>query len=130
MIWIYSVLKKGVHPGSAGQGITRKCHNHRPASRGRNTDSHKTPRTQLTLLFCGALTISADPDQTSQNVASVQGLHCVPTECSMKLRIKMKKTPPKNPYNGNGLVQLIPIGNSIRLKWVKTKQPMLSSSAR
>ena len=35
---------------------------------------------------------SADPDQTPQSVASDQGLHCLLTECSIKIRIKMKNT--------------------------------------
>ena len=33
----------------------------------------------------------------------------------------MKKNPPNNPLNGNGLVQLTTVGNSIRLKWVKSE---------
>ena len=42
-----------------------------------------------------------------QRVASDQGLHCLLTECS------------NNPQNGNRLVHLIRMGNSIQLKWVK-----------
>ena len=44
------------------------------------------------------------------NAASDQDLHCL---------LSCEKIPPKNPYNGNGLVQLIKLGNSIRIKWVK-----------
>ena len=34
---------------------------------------------------------SADSDQTPQNAASDQGLHCLLTEISIQNRIKMKK---------------------------------------
>ena len=38
--------------------------------------------------FCGTCANSVDPDQTPQNVASDQGLHCLLTECSVKILIK------------------------------------------
>ena len=40
--------------------------------------------------FCG--TNSADPDKMSQNVAYDRGLHCLLTECSTKILIKMENT--------------------------------------
>ena len=33
-----------------------------------------------------------DPDQTPPNAASDQGFHCLLTECSIKIGIKMKNT--------------------------------------
>ena len=40
----------------------------------------------------GHLTNSADPDQTPQNAASDQGLHCLLIDCSIRILIKMKNT--------------------------------------
>ena len=49
----------------------------------------------LTLLtwkpVMGSWTNSADPDQTPHNVASDQGLHCLPTGFSIKSRVKATK---------------------------------------
>ena len=42
------------------------------------------------ILFVGYAN-SADPDQTPQSAASDQGLHCLLTECSIKIRIKNEK---------------------------------------
>ena len=53
----------------------------------------------------------------AHNVASDQGLHCLLTECSIKICIK-GKNPFNNPKNRIRLVQLIIVGNYIRLKWV------------
>ena len=39
---------------------------------------------------------SAEPDQTPQNAASEQGLHCLLTECSIKVR---KTAKIRNQYN-------------------------------
>ena len=63
---------------------------------------------------------SADPDQTPQNATSDQDVHCLLTNCSIKIRIKMENTT-QHPLKRNGLVQLISKRNSIRLKckWVK-----------
>ena len=33
-----------------------------------------------------------NPDQMAQYAASDQGLHCLHTECSIKIQIKMKNT--------------------------------------
>ena len=41
--------------------------------------------------FCGTLANSAKPDQTSQNAASDQGLHCLQTEISFKILYKNEK---------------------------------------
>ena len=49
-----------------------------------------------------------------QNAASDQGLHCLLTDCSIKIQIKMKKISPHNILNGHGLLQLIREGNWIR----------------
>ena len=54
-----------------------------------------------------------------QNAVSDQDLHCFLSEYSMNFLIKKKNILPNNPYNRNGLVQLIKVGNFIRLKWVK-----------
>ena len=35
--------------------------------------------------FCGTYANNADPDQTLQNAASDQGLHCLLTESSIKI---------------------------------------------
>ena len=59
--------------------------------------------------------MGADPDQKSQ---SDQSLHRLLAECSIKIRVK-RKMPPNNTYNGNGLVQLIRVGNYILLEWAK-----------
>ena len=61
---------------------------------------------------------SADPDQTPQQAASDQGLHSSLTECSIKFQLKIKEIPPNSRLNGNGLAQLITVGNSIRNKRV------------
>ena len=37
-------------------------------------------------------TASADPEQTPQNMASDQGLHCLLTECPIKMLLKMKNS--------------------------------------
>ena len=55
------------------------------------------------------------------NVASDQGLHCLITEFSIGNLNKNVIIPPSTPYNQNGLVQLIRLGMSIRLKWVKNE---------
>ena len=41
------------------------------------------------VLFVGYRQNSADPDQTPQNMASDQGLHCLLTVCSIKFKIKI-----------------------------------------
>ena len=46
------------------------------------------------VLFVGHRQTTADPDQTQQNGASDQGLHCLLTECSIKNLVKMKEVPP------------------------------------
>ena len=56
-----------------------------------------------------------------QNAASDQGLQCLLTICSTKFYSKMKNTT-IYPYNGNVMVHLKSMGNSIRLKWVNTIQ--------
>ena len=37
------------------------------------------------VLFCGTKANRADPDQTPLNAASDKGLHCLLTECSIKI---------------------------------------------
>ena len=70
-----------------------------------------------------------EPDQTPQNVASDQGLHCLLTECSIKIRKKMKNTT-QQALTRNGLVQLIRMGKSIWFKWVKQdKENYVDSSS-
>ena len=56
------------------------------------------------ILFVGHRQTSklVDLNQTPQNAVSDHGLHCLLTECSFE-RIQMKKIPPNNAYNGNGL---------------------------
>ena len=44
--------------------------------------------------FSGTYANSTDPDQTPQNVASDQDLHCLSTKCFIKICIKKKKIPP------------------------------------
>ena len=41
--------------------------------------------------FCGTKENNADPDQTPQNEVSDEGLHCLLTESSIRILIKMKK---------------------------------------
>ena len=58
---------------------------------------------------------SAAPDQTPQNAASDQVLHCLLTECSIKIWIKLyKKIPPNNPRRwmdwSNSYGSEIPLG--------------------
>ena len=57
--------------------------------------------------FYGTSANNAEPDQTSQFAAFDQVLHCLLTECS--IRIQMKSTI-QQPLNGNGLVHLIKSG--------------------
>ena len=57
------------------------------------------------------------PDVTPQNAASHLGLFYLLTGNSSKNEIIMKKTPDA-PKNENGLIQMIRMGKSIRLKWV------------
>ena len=59
--------------------------------------------------FCGTWAKSEKSDQTLQNAASDQVLHCLLTEVSFKNGIKMKNTT-NNPKIGNRLVQLIRMG--------------------
>ena len=47
-----------------------------------------------------------------------QSLYCLLTEGSFRICMKMKNTT-EQPLNGNGQVQMIIIGNSIRLKYGK-----------
>ena len=60
---------------------------------------------------------SADPDQKPNNQVSDQGLHCLLTECSIKIWGKNEK---KNnaPKIGNWFVLLIRVSKSIWLEWV------------
>ena len=46
-------------------------------------------------VFLWAITNSAEPDQTPQNAASDQCLHCLHTERSIEIGIKMKNTTQK-----------------------------------
>ena len=46
----------------------------------------------LWCLFCVDKANGADPDQTPQDVASDQGLHCLLTEDPIKIPIHMKNT--------------------------------------
>ena len=64
------------------------------------------------VLFCGAWPESANPDKMLQNRMSDGGIQYLPTECSIKIKIKMKR-PPNNPFNRNGLAQLITVIQSI-----------------
>ena len=76
--------------------------------------------TQISLasLF-GTYANSADPDQTPQDAASDQGLHCLLTENYNKNKIKIENTPDISKF-GNGLIQMIRMDKSIRQIWVKT----------
>ena len=58
--------------------------------------------------FCGTLADSADPDQIPHNAVCNQDLHCLLTECSIKIL-----------NNGNGFVLLVMVGMTYRLKWAK-----------
>ena len=60
---------------------------------------------------------SAEPDQTPQNAASDQGLHCLLTKLSIS---KHTKILPNIPRIGNGLLLLIWVGKPIRLEYLKT----------
>ena len=61
---------------------------------------------------------AAEPDQSPHIAASDQVIHCLLTECSIRIRIKMKNIT-QQPLKRNGLVHLIRVGGSIRLKGVK-----------
>ena len=54
--------------------------------------------------FCETKAKSVDPDQITHNAVSDLELHCLLTE--------LKKVPPNTPKIGNGLLQLIVVGNS------------------
>ena len=56
----------------------------------------------------------------TQNTASGQGLQCLHSEISIKNKIKIKKYT-RHPSNKNGLVQLIRMEQSIRLKRLMKK---------
>ena len=43
------------------------------------------PLTHISLAFCGTWENSADPDQTPQDAASDQGLHCLFTEYPIEI---------------------------------------------
>ena len=55
---------------------------------------------------------------SSHGSRSDQGLPCLLTGCSIKIRIKMK-TSNQQPLKEKWTVQLIRVAKSIRLKWVK-----------
>ena len=61
---------------------------------------------------------SADPDQSPHNVVSNQDLHCLLSECSVKIKKKKEKISPNTPKIGRRIILLITEGKSIRLKCV------------
>ena len=76
--------------------------------------------------FCGTSANSAKPDQTPQNVASDQVLHCLQTEVFYEIWIKMKKKPHLTSLKteidcSNWYRREIPLG----LNWLKTQCPSL-----
>ena len=68
----------------------------------------------------GSLANSADPDQTSHNVASDQSLYCLLTGFSIKNRIKRQNRP--NTFKmTNEIIQHITAEESTRIQWVKIR---------
>ena len=72
----------------------------------------------MCLFFFGTYANSAGPDQTPQNAASNQDLHCLLTGMSIQNNIKMKSTSDTPPFE-DGFVQLIRMDKSIRQIRVK-----------
>ena len=67
----------------------------------------------------------------NRQTVQVQDLHCLLTESSTEIRRRKKrKIPPSTPKIGNGLVQLIGVGNSIRRIWVKLQHEEANSVAK
>ena len=52
-------------------------------------------------ILCKAMVNSADPDKIPHPESSVQGLHCLITECFIKIGINIKNT---SQQYGNGLI--------------------------
>ena len=73
----------------------------------------------LTLTHISLASYLWDIGKQCKTRSDAADLHCLLTEVSFKIWIKLK-IPPNNPLNGIGLVHLIIVGNFIQLKWVKS----------
>ena len=71
------------------------------------------------ILFVGHRQTVQTQDQMQHSAASDQGLHCLLTDCSIKILIKMKNIT-QSPLMRNGSSNLYKGRQSIGLQWVKT----------